>query len=43
MSTVIKDSHDLKARMRSEKAKLSESIRATDEEMSIEIEIANKN
>jgi transcriptional regulator of met regulon len=43
MSTVMKEFDDLKARMRSEKTKLSESIKAVTDEMSIKIEIANKN
>jgi len=34
---------DLEARMRSENTKLSESIKAVADEMSIKIEISNKN
>jgi hypothetical protein len=43
MSTVMKQFDDLKARMRSENTKLSGSIKAVFDEMSIKIEIANKN
>ena len=42
-STIMKEFDDLKARMRSENSKLSESIKAVTDEMSINIEIANKN
>jgi len=43
MSTVMKEFDDLKARMKSENTKLAESIKAVSEEMSIKIEIANRN
>ena len=43
LNTVMKESDYLKARMRSENTKLAESIKAVSDEMSIKIEIANKN
>jgi hypothetical protein len=43
MSNVIKEFDDLKARMKSENNKLSESIKAVSEKMSIKIKIANIN
>jgi len=43
MSTVMRKFVDLEARMRSENTKLSESIKAVADEMSIKIEISNKN
>jgi hypothetical protein len=43
MSTVMKDFDDIKARMKSENVKLAESIKALSDEMSIKIEIVNKN
>ena len=43
MSTVMKQFDDLETRMRSKNTKLLESIKAVSDEMSIKIEIANKN
>ena len=43
LSTVVKEFDDLKATMRSENTKLSESIKAVADEMSFKTEIANKN
>jgi hypothetical protein len=43
MNTVMKVVDDLKARMRSENANLAESIKAVSDEVSIKIELANKN
>jgi hypothetical protein len=43
MSTVMKEFDDLKARMESENTKFAETITALSNEMSIKIEIANKN
>jgi hypothetical protein len=43
MSAVMKEFDDSKDRMRSENSKLSESINAVTDEMSISIEISNKN
>lgn len=42
MSTVMKGSDDPDARIRSENTKLSENIKAVTDEMSVEIQIANK-
>ena len=43
MGTVMKGFDGLNVRMRSENTKLSESIKAATDEMSIKIEISNKN
>jgi hypothetical protein len=43
MSTVMKESEDVKDRMRSENTKLSENIKTVADEMSIKIEVTNKN
>jgi len=43
LNTVMKEFDDLKVRMRSENGKLSESIKAVTDEISINIEIASKN
>ena len=43
MSTVRKEFDDLKAGMKSENNKLAESIKSASDEMSIKMEIANKN
>jgi hypothetical protein len=43
MSTVRKEFDDLKARIKSENTKLAESIKSLSDEMSIKMQIANKN
>jgi histidinol dehydrogenase len=43
MNTVTREFDDLKASMRSENTRLSESIKAVSDEVSIKIEFANKN